>query len=166
MSYHEAWSFIDRYVDRSDPGRLRIDALRSALGGLPADGVVDYAAAFDRLHTRAYRSDLWGAAYLINGGCSDDCFEYFRAWLIAMGRETYEGALGDPDSLADVAEEGAVELEEMLYLAMEAHEARAGAPLPASGVAPPALAEDWDFDDPEEMRSRYPRLFEKFGEDW
>ena len=37
--------------------------------------------AFDRLLYEkidaAYRWSLWGAAYVINGGCSDDGFEYF-----------------------------------------------------------------------------------------
>ena len=48
---------------------------------------------------RAYRQELWGAAYLINGGCSDDGFVYFLGWLIAQGRDVYQAALPDPDSL-------------------------------------------------------------------
>ena len=35
----------------------------------------------------SYRWDLWGAAYLANGGCSDDGFDYFRGWLIGQGRK-------------------------------------------------------------------------------
>jgi hypothetical protein len=31
--------------------------------------------------------DQWGAAYLANGGCSDDGFDYFRGWLIGQGRK-------------------------------------------------------------------------------
>jgi hypothetical protein len=38
-------------------------------------------------------------AYQLNGGCSDDCFVYFRCWLLAQGRASWEAALGDPDSL-------------------------------------------------------------------
>jgi hypothetical protein len=33
---------------------------------------------------------MWVAAYLMNGGCSDDGFDYFRGWLIAQGRTTLE----------------------------------------------------------------------------
>jgi hypothetical protein len=44
--------------------------------------------------------DQWGAAYLANGGCSDDGFDYFRGWLIGQGRKVYETVLADPDSLA------------------------------------------------------------------
>ena len=45
--------------------------------------------------------DLWAAAYMICGGCSDDGFRDFRAWLIAQGREVFKGAVPNPDSLAD-----------------------------------------------------------------
>jgi len=48
----------------------------------------------------SYRVDLWGAAYLINGGCSDDAFEYFRGWLIVQGRGTYERIVADPPILS------------------------------------------------------------------
>jgi hypothetical protein len=36
---------------------------------------------------------------LINGGMSDDGFTDFRYWLISRGRDVYERALADPDSL-------------------------------------------------------------------
>jgi hypothetical protein len=51
---------------------------------------------------RSYVAQLWAAAFVINGGCSDDGFEYFRGWLITRGREVFERALADPDSLADL----------------------------------------------------------------
>jgi len=41
---------------------------------------------------------------LINGGCSDDGFFYFRAWLISRGQKVYDAALQNPDSLAKVAD--------------------------------------------------------------
>ncbi|MFL6076856.1 MAG: DUF4240 domain-containing protein [Mycobacteriales bacterium] len=39
----------------------------------------------------SYQGDLWGAAYLINGGASDDGFDYFRGWLIARTRGVQPG---------------------------------------------------------------------------
>lgn len=48
----------------------------------------------------SHRNQLWAAGYLINDGCSDDGFEYFRAWLIAQGREVFERVVADPDALA------------------------------------------------------------------
>jgi len=54
------------------------------------------------LHFDAYTWDLWVVAWLCAGGlCSDDGFEYFRWWLISRGRQLYERAVSDPDSLVD-----------------------------------------------------------------
>ena len=71
----------------------------------------------------SYHYNLWDAAHLIVQGCSDDWFEYFRAWLISMGREVYEQALQNPDSLAEPSRRPDIEsvfFEEMLYVAMTA----------------------------------------------
>jgi len=62
--------------------------------------------AFDSYYVdclyRAYDAQLWLAAVVIMGGCSDDTFSDFRGWLIARGRARFESALVDPDSLADL----------------------------------------------------------------
>lgn len=68
-------------------GAERPRALHDALLRLSDDQLL----SFERLHFafmyRAYTWELWGAAYVINGGCSDDTFEYFRAALIALGED-------------------------------------------------------------------------------
>jgi hypothetical protein len=58
--------------------------LTEALATLSADEIIEWNHIFDELAQRAYRTDLWAAAYLINGGASDDGFYYFRCWLIGM----------------------------------------------------------------------------------
>ena len=45
--------------------------------------------------------ELWDAAYLINAGCGDDGFHYFRGWLLGQGHAIWQAALAAPDSLAD-----------------------------------------------------------------
>jgi hypothetical protein len=129
--------------------------------------------AFDKplweLLARSYRADLWAAAYIINGGASDDGFDYFRGWLIAQGRSAYEAALAAPDSLAELpavvrAQQIGEDLwgEDILGVAWDAYKAATGEALPRDGVtAPfPDLDPDWDFDfdDDAEMRRRLPRL--------
>ncbi|TYB52801.1 DUF4240 domain-containing protein, partial [Nonomuraea sp. PA05] len=114
----------------------------------------------------AHRADLWGAAYLINGGCSDDGFEYFRCWLVGQGREVYEAALDDPDSLAEYGPvRGCVldgsdecECEPFMYAPERAHMRVTGHELPEGTGAHPELGGMWDFDDVGEMSRRYPRL--------
>lgn len=70
-----------------------------------------------RVRNAAYSWDLWGAGYLLDGGMSDDGFEYFLAWLISQGQDIYQAALEDPDSLASVATPFDVVNEDFLFAA-------------------------------------------------
>jgi hypothetical protein len=50
---------------------------------------------------RALGWDLWEAADLIGRGeLSVDAFQDFRLWLVMLGREAFEAAVAEPDSLA------------------------------------------------------------------
>ena len=110
---------------------------------------------------RSYTWELWGAAYLINGGCSDDGFDYFRAGLIALGRAAFEAGVRDADSLADYIDDE-LSGEEFLYIAPKAYQKVTGEEdLPREAVRFPELGQRWDFDDDNEMERRYPKLFAK-----
>jgi hypothetical protein len=96
------WSIIESGGSEAlEHPERQLEEVRERLSGLPLEGLLDFHRLFNRLMDDAYIWDLWGAAYLINGGCSDDGFAYFRSWLISRGRVTYEAAVRDPDSLAD-----------------------------------------------------------------
>lgn len=117
----------------------------------------------------SYRNPLWAAAYVINGGCSDDGFDYFRGWLIVQGHGVYERVVADPDTLADLPvvraktpTAGPVECEDTLYIAPRTYRAVTGEGLPRGTftIRYPELDPDWgfDFDDRAEMTRRLPRL--------
>ena len=117
---------------------------------------------YDELLARACRWDLWGAAFLMNGGCSDDGFRYFRDWLISEGETAYEAALAEPDSLADVAQDEEFELESFGYVAAEVYEQMTDATLPRGVAADPAepSGKPWEEDD---LPGLFPRLARKHG---
>jgi len=74
-------------------------ALTQALAELPAAEIIAFDRILDELVWReAYSWDLWEAAYLLNGGCSDDCLEHFRYWLVGQGRLVFETAVRDPQT--------------------------------------------------------------------
>lgn len=134
----------------------------------PAEIVAAQQILWD-LMADSYRHPLWAAAYLINGGCSDDGFDYFRGWLLTQGAEVHRAAVADPDSLASLpvvvaaAESGAeFECEAALSIAWDAHLAATGMKLPedAFTIRYPDLDPDWDFDfdDGAELAARLPRL--------
>lgn len=100
---------------------------------------------------------------MINGGCSDDCFDYFREFLISMGRDSYEAALRDPDkNLSKFPCEEDVEWEGPSYAAATAHEEATGAELPPGRPSLPIepAGKPWDEG---ELPQLYPRLTERFG---
>lgn len=140
--------------------------LGSKLMTLPAEEILAFDQIYDEMRARAYRWDLWGAAYLLNGGCSDDGFEYFRGWLIAQGEKVFQNSLSDPDGLADVVTDEQIaeaffESEEMLYVARQAYEAKTGAEMPpyesAFAYAEPG-GERWTED---ELKTLLPKLWAK-----
>src|SRR5689334_11637866 len=97
------WQAIAAGWEEADDDEAFLEAMEEWLESLPLAEVLSFDGHVDALHNASYSWRLWGAAYLINGGCSDDAFEYFRAWLISRGRDVYEAAIDDPNSLADHA---------------------------------------------------------------
>lgn len=101
---------------------------------------------------------------------SEDSFDYFRCWLIAQGREVFEGAVHHPDDLAELVpdfdEDEDGDAEEFGYAADEAHEQLTGLPLPDLGNNQPRQPEGAPFDDrdPQEMAKRFPKLWEIYGD--
>ena len=70
------WQLID--ASRTDELEGTYDALVGRLAELSTDEIHEFNLRWHEAHQAAYAVDMWGAAYLINGGCSDDGFEYFR----------------------------------------------------------------------------------------
>ena len=168
MDRSEFWSIIERSSPASTADRdTRLARLEEALARLPVPEVVAFDALFHELRCRAYTWDLWAAAYLLNGGCSDDGFMDFRSWLVSLGRTRFERALLDADSLADVPvdddEEGAA-FEEFGYVASRVVEARTGRPLPPSTVVDGPSPAGEPFEESEEhLARRLPRLWAAHG---
>ena len=168
MRTDDFWAVIDRATaDRpGSPGEVAKRAV-AELATRDPEEIVAWGRHLDKVMAASGKEDLWAAAYLINGGCSEDGFDHFRGWLIANGRAVLANAVREPDSLAELpavraaAMNGAVfEAEEVLSVAAEAYRQAAGAELPLSGVpaTKPDPAQLWDFDDEEEMARRLPRL--------
>lgn len=171
MDETEFWEIVDRtrVAAEGDP-EDHADLLAERLLELEPDMVLDFARHFEARYNRAYRWDLWGAAWILLGGASDDAFDYFRCWLIGQGREVFEGALHDPDSLADLLEDFDEEIdgdgEELGYVADEAYEQLTGVVTPDLGIAPaPPEPEGTplDFENNSVMAQRYPKLWVAFG---
>jgi hypothetical protein len=173
MPPDQFWQIIARAAEAADDMDAHVEALRAALRELSLNEIVSFEAAFRRYLNEAYTWDLWGAAYVVHGGCSDDGFEYFRRWLVTRGREVYEQALADPDSLAQLDGQPGFrdvwEFEEIYYVAGEVFEKKGGegdvrdySELEA-GMGGPGPSGDRFEEDEAHLARRYPKLWERFG---
>ncbi len=156
MNENEFWNLIAacKLAAIANPNRL-LELLQRTLERESQQAIVDFDQLLHEQMAKSYTRDLWAAAYIINGGCSDDGFEYFRAWLIACGKEIFENALKDPETLAEIAPPD-VELEALLYVAGKAYMAKT-----KTGFVPPArpkielTGEEWEEAD---LPAKFPRL--------
>ncbi len=172
MTEDEFWALIEQARTDTDDDYEEVPARVTELASAwPAGKIVEAARWQELVDARGYTWELWFAAYLINGGCSDDGFDYFRGWLLTKGRAVWEMALADPDSLAGLSDVRimtyAVECEDMLGALGAAYDRVTGEQygiypaLKELGLQPPVRdlgADEWDFDDEDEARLRLPRL--------
>lgn len=167
---------LSRNGSEGDP-YMQLDNLRQRLMKLPEEELRSFDKVFWELMNESFRADLWGAAYVIKEGCSDDGFDYFRAWLIMQGEQAFTEALRDPDSLAPRArraqEAGSeFEFEDILSVAGAIHEEKTGRSdfyqgQPARQAELVGDMDAWaDVDETaENTRRLYPRLCKLFLSD-
>jgi len=163
MTTDAFWKIIETArQDDPDPDAVAA-AVSTTLEGYSLDEILEFDRELSQRWVESYRWDLWAVAYIVNGGCSDDGFAYFRGWLVAKGRKYYETALADPVRAADEAEGDAEECEDMLSAAAVAYKAKTGnyPAHPKTGVTFPKepAGKPWDEDELEEL---YPSLWERF----
>jgi hypothetical protein len=173
MPAEQFWRIIARAAEQAHDPDAQVNALRTALRELTPEEIISFEVAFRAYLNKAYTWDLWGAAYVIHGGCSDDMFEYFRRWLVSRGRDIYEAALANPDGLAQLEAQpgpgGVWEFEEISYVALEVCKEKGGQgdardhAEPEAGLGGPGPSGEPFAEDEEHLARRYPKLWQRFG---
>jgi Protein of unknown function (DUF4240) len=159
------WAIVER-VHLASKGDMdaKCKLLETELRKLSADEVLSFDEYFSRNYHRAYAWDLWDAAYIICGGCSDDGFMDFRSTLISMGREVFERALEDPESLADAGITATCEGYQ--YVAPSVYEEKSGHEMPCGKEHPEEEQPEEPRGTPSkewEIAKRLPKLAAKYG---
>ena len=178
MDEEQFWAIVQTAVDEAGNDEDEyLEVVKRELSKLSLKEMIGFRLRTDKLLYDSYTSEMWCAGYLMNGGCSDDGFEYFRLWVISRGRKVYEAAMANPDNLIDYIgdddEMDFFEFELFWYVALEAFEEAVDAELydyvdddnfkTCEGNYP-NFEFNWEEDEPESMQKLCPRLFEKFWE--
>lgn len=106
-----------------------LEHLYEALVELEPEEILDFRNALGTTLERANSHRLRAAAFVINAERSEDGFEQFRGWLVAQGREVFERALEEPESLAEHIPEDAefeATMEELIDLPVYVYEEGTG----------------------------------------
>jgi len=79
------WQIVEESARSGTDQQSQAAVLRATLDRLAPQEIEAFADIFEGLMRQSYRWDLWGAGFVVEGGMSDDGFEYFRRWLISRG---------------------------------------------------------------------------------
>jgi hypothetical protein len=174
------WSLLERTRPADEDVGAHAQAIIEALAADGVDAALAWARDLDEALDELDHWDVWGAAYLALGGCSDDAYEYARCWIVGRGSEAWARARDDADAFfaslfrdvandddawARVAELGNLDGEPLLYAGGIAHERLTGAWLPARAPreGPRPRGEPWEES---ELPQRLPRLAAALPASW
>jgi hypothetical protein len=97
------WQIIQTSLSRSGKDfDQQQEELAAELRSMTPDELILFGNRFRYFRGLANTWELWGAIYLIHGGCGDDSFNDFREWLIGQGRERYFRTIYDPGTLIEL----------------------------------------------------------------
>lgn len=164
------WNIVDSSVKNAKNQDAQERFLVKEIEKLTPKQMIGFRLRTDKLLYDTYNSKMWCAGYIMNGGCSDDGFEYFRNWIISRGKDTYYKAKENPDSLISEFLEGEdYDYESFWYVALTAFENKTGKDLydyisddfKTNEGNYPNFEFTWKEEEPETMKVICPKLFEK-----
>src|ERR1044072_8499241 len=95
------WEIVNASAKYSPESVKQLRYVVNDLKARPHDDIVGFMLRTHQLQQDLYTSDMWCACCLMNrGDCMEDGFEYFRLWIVSVGKDTYYNAKANPDSLA------------------------------------------------------------------
>ena len=141
--------------------KAQISNLKRLLFTLEPYEIEQFDNRFMAMMDVAYDTRLWAAASVINGGCSEDCFDFFRQYLIAQGKEKFYATLNDPESCSTwIKSETQEDWDGLLYVASQIYRMKTAKEIPAS-YQPEFELKGEPFDESSAMK-QYPKLAKKF----
>ena len=157
------WQMMEESRDAADGDPFeQSQHLTAALAEMLPEDILEFDALAHDVQDQAYLAELWEAFYVIEPGCNEEAFVAWRQWLIGQGRQAFERALIEPDTLADLVpadQESGFEV--LLGVADEAYAQVTGEILPLTLRPARSLRGELHENDADIFK-RFPRLTAKF----
>lgn len=164
METEKFWKIIETTKSKSlGDYEKQQSELEKELLKLTAKEVLEFNNKFRTLRGEIYNWNFWAAAYIINGGCSDDCFSDFRGWLIGQGKSIFNNAIQNIETLSELKETNDGDWEGLSYIPTDIYEKKTKNDIP-KGIQEnfEITGEEWEEDE-NDLKNRFPKLYAKFG---
>jgi len=98
MTPQEFWSLVEQ--TRNSSSEVQANALSEKLAALGLEGVVAFENHLNHHISELMSFDHLAANFIIQSYTSDDVFTDFQAWLVMQGKERFENARDDVETIA------------------------------------------------------------------
>jgi hypothetical protein len=166
MSDDEFWKLIQLTFDNSEGDYdTQQDELTIELKKLSPQDIILFDNKFRQLRGLAYNWELWGAIYIIHGGCGDDSFTDFRDWVIAQGKEFYYTTLANPESLVEIDQEKIdIDWEGIGYIPNTVFKDMTGQTLPIGFEESQEITGKQWKEETDDLKNMFPKLSAKYSD--
>ena len=165
MDEDQFWKIIQTAKDNSDGNfEEQQKELANELRKLVPNDIILFGNRFRYFRGQANTWELWGAIYIIHGGCGDDSFNDFREWVIGQGKDFYYKTIKDPESLVefDTDTMDEIEWEGLGYVPSSVFKELTGQEMPypfkenhdTTGI-------EWT-EESDDLKKMFPKLYAKF----
>jgi hypothetical protein len=160
------WEIIKTTKDNSHNDYERQqEELEHELGKLTPDDLILFGNRFRFFRGQANTWELWGAIYIIQGGCGDDSFNDFREWVIGQGKDFYYKTIKDPETLAELETEfieETADFEGLGYIPSKVFEELTGQEMPYPfSESQETTGRAWD-EEGDDLKNMFPKIYSKY----
>lgn len=120
------WELIKLNREKSEDKFDFIENLSNQLEEFKPTEIKRFERTFLTKYNELNRWAIWALAYIVRRGCGDDAFDYFKAWVISKGQETFEDIKNLKVSELKKHFDEDPQLEEMFSLAENVYENKTG----------------------------------------
>jgi len=155
------WELIEESRIKSDSDSEFLDILKDKLEAMSAPEIKKFQKILLEQTNELEHWDVWALAYIVRGGCGDDGFDYFKAWVISKGKEAFESVKSMQIEKFQYLFEEDPQFEEFMYVAQEAYANKKHEEMPMPRVKSQEIqGKKWDEESICESYSKLCEMFE------
>ena len=167
MDEDSFWHIMQTAKDNANGDfEVQQEELAIELLNLAPDEIILFGNRFRYFRAQANTWELWGAIYIIHGGCGDDSFNDFRECVIGQGKEFYYKTINDAETLVNVetSEIEDVEWEGLGYVSARVFKELTGQEMPYPYQEKlETTGNEW-AEEGDDLKQMFPKLAAKYSD--